>query len=225
MTDWNPADEPDTPEWRARRSRATNDAAGRFEEVFKTEDTEPGSGGKPDKHHTKIRPRQAADEFWGWSIKMGLDPESDEALGIMTNAYREAIKEGRADNGITPTSIKPYLEAQYVREKVGAPELFMTNPDRKPGVEPKYVRGDIMAGVNREVTGIAADLPKLRGLDPKTASSQFYDNALAEWNKLDTDLQKLHLNSAKDTGHSGFSYWLKHKRIPQLRAALAQQGG
>ena len=58
-----------TKEYRARRSRATNDAAGRFEEVWKAEDTIPGGRDKPATHFTKIRPKQAADEFWG-----GLSP-------------------------------------------------------------------------------------------------------------------------------------------------------
>ena len=208
-----------TPEYRQRRSRATGDAAGRFEEVWKAEDTIPGGRDNPDSHFTKIRPKQAADEFWSWSESMGLDPESDEALQVMTQAYRQAIADGKSGD-VKPSSLKPYLEQQYIREKSGAPELFITNPDLKPGQEPKYVRGDKMASLDRNVESIATKLPGLQGLSPKDAKDRVYSLAIEEWNALDDEAKKQYQRSAtKD--ESGF-YVFMNKRATQL---LTKSGG
>ena len=208
-----------TPEYRARRSRATGDAAGRFEEVWKAEDTIPGGRDKPDSHFTNIRPKQAADEFWAWSEGMGLDPESDEALQIMTQAYRQAIQDGQTGD-VKPGSLKPYLEQQYIREKSGAPELFVTNPGAKPGEAVKYVRGDKMAQLDRNIQSVAVKLPGLQGLSPKDATDRFYQLAVEEWGALDADVQKQYNRSAtKD--ESGF-YLFMNKRASDL---LNKAGG
>ena len=209
-----------TPEYRTRRSRATNDAAGRFEEVWKAEDTIPGGRDKPATHFTNIRPKQASDEFWSWSEGMGLDPESDEALQIMTQAYRQAIQDGKSGD-VKPTSLKPYLEQQYIREKSGAPELFITNADDlKPGQAPKYVRGDKMASLDRNLEAVASQLPALQGLSPKDAKDRMYGLAIEEWNALDEDAKKQYNRSATDD-ESGFYVFL-NKRAAQL---LTKSGG
>jgi len=208
-----------TPEYRARRSRATGDAAGRFEEVWKAEDTIPGGRDKPATHFTKIRPKQAADEFWAWSEGMGLDPESDEALQIMTQAYRSAIQDGKTGD-VKPGSLKPYLEQQYIREKSGAPELFITNPDAKPGEDVKFVRGDKMASLDRNIRHVASQLPALQGLSPKDAADRFYQLAVEEWGALDSEAKKQYNRSAtKD--ESGF-YVFMNKRAGDL---LQKAGG
>ena len=209
-----------TPEYRTRRSRATNDAASRFEEVWKAEDTIPGGRDKPATHFTNIRPKQASDEFWSWSEGMGLDPESDEALQIMTQAYRQAIQDGKSGD-VKPTSLKPYLEQQYIREQSGAPELFITNADDlKPGQTPKYVRGDKMAALDRNISHVATQLPALQGLSPKDAKDRFYQLAVEEWGALDPEAQKQYSRSATD-GESGF-YKFMNKRAAQL---LNKAGG
>lgn len=208
-----------TPEYRQRRSRATGDAAGRFEEVWKAEDTIPGGRDKPATHFTKIRPKQAADEFWAWSEGMGLDPESDEALQIMTQAYRQAISDGKTGD-VKPTSLKPYLEQQYIREKSGAPELFITNPGAKPGEDIKYVRGDKMASLDRNVEAVTSQLPGLQGLSSKDAKDRFYQLAIEEWGSLDSETQEQYGRSAtKD--ESGFYVFL-NKRAADL---LTKAGG
>ena len=208
-----------TPEYRARRSRATGDAAGRFEEVWKAEDTIPGGRDKPASHFTKIRPKQAADEFWAWSESMGLDPESDEALQIMTNAYRQAIADGKGGD-VKPTSLKPYLQQEHIRELSGAPELFATNPDRDVGEAAKYVRGDKMASLDRNIQAVASALPGLKGLHPKDAKDRFYQLAVGEWNDLDPEIKKKYNKSATDD-ESGF-YVFMNKRAAEL---LNKSGG
>lgn len=197
-----------TPEYRARRSRATGDAAGRFEEVWKAEDTIPGGRDKPDSHFTNIRPKQAADEFWGWSESMGLDPESDEALQIMTNAYQQAIADGKTGE-VKPSSLKPYLEQQYIREKSGRPELFMTN-EPKPGERPKYIRGDKMAALDRQIKSVASAMPALRGLSGKDAADRFYSLAADEWAGLTEEEQKTFKKSAGND-ESGFYIYLQQR--------------
>ena len=216
---FEPAFEKGTKEYRARRSRATGDAAGRFEEVWKAEDTIPGGRDNPDSHFTKIRPKQAADEFWAWSESMGLDPESDEALQVMTQAYRQAIQDGKSGD-VKPGSLKPYLEQQYIREKSGAPELFITNPDAKPGEDAKYIRGDKMASLDRNVESVATQLPALQGLSPKDAKDRFYSLGIEEWNALDDEVKKQYNRSATDD-ESGFYVFL-NKRAGQL---LTKSGG
>lgn len=210
-----------TPEYRARRSRATGDAAGRFEEVWKAEDRFfVGKGdSRTAQHNTNIRPKQAADEFWGWAEREGLDPESDEALAIMTNAYQSAIADGKA-GGVKPSSLIPYLQQEKIREDTGAPELFITNPDREPGARATYIRGDKMAQLNRNVEAIAGRLPGLAGLNAADASSRVYDAAVSDWNRLTPELQEKYNKSAVD-GESGF-YKFMNKRLVDM---FNQTGG
>ena len=212
---YEPAFEKGTKEYRARRSRATGDAAGRFEEVWKAEDRFfTGTGdNRTAQHNTNIRPKQAADEFWGWAEREGLDPESDEALAIMTNAYQHAITDGKS-GGVKPSSLIPYLQQEKIREDTGAPELFITNPDRESGTKATYIRGDKMASLNRNVEAIAARLPALSGLNRTDAASRVYDAAVSDWNKLSPELQKKYNSSAVD-GESGF-YKFMNKRIVDM---------
>jgi len=181
---YEPSFQKGTPEYRARRSRATGDAAGRFEEVWKAEDTVPGGRDKPNSHHTNIRPKQAADEFWAWSESMGMDPESDEALQIMTNAYRSAIHDGKTTD-ITPSSLKPYLQQEFIREKTGAPEEFITNPEKAAeGARPQYVSAGKMQSFVRSVDGVAEANGKSR--------DEVFQFLLGKWQTMDADTRKLY---------------------------------
>ena len=199
-----------TPEYRARRSRATNDAAGRFEEVWKAEDRF-RVGDNEWKTTTKIRPKQAADEFWAWSESVGLDPESDEALNIMTNAYQSAIADGKAGK-ITPTKLRTYLEAEHIRESTGTKELFMTNGDAVLAgkATPQYVRGDKMAKLNDNVGYIASK----SGHSDKAV----YRVGISEWEKLDPEDQKLWNSKATD-GETGF-YKFMDAKLAELATKL-----
>ena len=209
--DYEPSFDKGTEEYRARRSRARGETVARFEEVFKAEDRFQVGEGQWDTT-TKIKPYQAADEFWDFAETMGLDPESDEARQIMTNAYHQAIADGKTGD-VKPTSLKPYLEQQYIRETSGAPELFMTN-EPKPGERPKYVRADKMAQLDRNVEFIATQLPAMKGLSAKDAKDRFYQIAVKEWNGLGADKQKMYNNSA-GKGESGFFFYT-NKRAAQL---------
>ena len=185
-----------TKEYRARRSRATNDAAGRFEEVWKAEDTIPGGRDKPNTHFTNIRPKQASDEFWAWSEGMGLDPESDEALQVMTNAYRSAIADGKTGD-VKPNSLKPYLQQEFIRAKTGAPEEFITNPGAvAKGERPQFVRADKMQSFVRNVDSIAESNGKSR--------DEVFQFLLSNWQKMDEETRKLY--RANDDESSFYLY-------------------
>ena len=214
---YEPAFEKGTEEYRARRSRATNDAAGRFEEVWKADDRF-RVGDNEWKTNTKIHPKQAADEFWNWAESVGLDPESGEALQIMTQAYQEAIRDGQTSE-MTPTRLTPYLEGQYIRENTGAPELFVTNPDKKEGEETRYVRGDLMAKLNESVEFAASKVPALQNLAPHDAASRMYDQALSAWNELTPSVKEEYNNSARKNNESGF-YLFMNKNLSEFAAKL-----
>ena len=207
-----------TPEYRTRRSRATNDAAGRFEEIYKSRGRE-RVGDNQWKDFTQIKPKQAADEFWAWAERNGLDPESDEALTIMTNAYDQAIEDGRANPKMIQRKLTPYLEAQFIREKTGSTELFETNPDREAGTIPSYVRGDKMHTLNNNVQTLAGMIPAMADMNPNDASSQIYDAAIQDWGDL-PDIDKDKWNRSASEGESGFYYWLQNVKIPEMYRKL-----
>ena len=132
----------------------------------------------------------------------------------MTNAYQHAIADGRGSD-VKPSSLIPYLQQEKIREDTGAPELFITNPDRKPGAKATYIRGDKMAMLNRNVEDIVERLPGLANLNKADASSRVYDAAVSDWNKLSPELQEKYNSSAVD-GESGF-YKFMNKRLVDMR--------
>ena len=210
-----------TPEYRARRSRATSDAAGRFEEVFKNQDTfRTGSGHNTQvHHHTDIRPKQAADEFWAFAEKHGLDPESDEALTIMTNAYQAAIADGQNSDKVKPSRLTPYLEGEMIREKIGDATLMTVNQKAvDEGKErPRYVRQDKMNELDGNVDALVAVSP-VEGL----TSSQVYSEMQAAWSGLDPSERARYNNSADEGVTSGF-YVFVNEKLGQLYNQLQSQ--
>ena len=205
-----PAFEKGTPEYRARRSRATSDAAGRFEEVFKNQDTfRTGSGHNTQvHHHTDIRPKQAADEFWAFAEKHGLDPESDEALTVMTNAYQAAIADGQNSDKVKPSRLTPYLEGEMIREKIGDATLMTVNQaEVDSGKErPRYVRQDKMNELDDNVAALVAVSP-VEGL----TSSQVYSEMQAAWSGMDQQERNRYNNSAQPGVTSGFYVFVNEK--------------
>ena len=194
---YDPSFDKNTSEYRVRRSRATKSAAGVFEEIFKRDDRY-RIGENEWQQNTKIGSQKAAHEFWSWAEEEGLDPESDETLNLLGNAYAQAIQDGKGGK-FKPRSLTQYLRQQAIREKSGAPELFQTGSE-KDGT-PTYVRGDKMAIVNNNISHIIQS----KGLSLKPDA--FYQKAISEWNKLGPDGQKLYNKSAED-GETGFYVYL-----------------
>ena len=167
-----------TPEYRTRRSRATKAAAERFEGARDIYDINPDSeDGKG--QYTKIPPKKAAQEFWSFMESKGYDPESDEALAIMTNAYQSAIAD--AKGGIAEAhSLKPYLESEYIRETTGAPEVFITNPEKvAKGAPPTYVRDDKFSNLLRNFDIVGDKHGKSR--------DEVFQKLLSDWQGMDED--------------------------------------
>ncbi len=202
--DYEPSFDKGTPEYRTRRSRATKDSEGRFEEVQKNYGTRFDSDGKASGTYTKIGPKQAADEFWAWAEENNIDPESDEALQIQTNAYQEAINDGKGGK-ITPTRLRPYLESQALKEETGYPELFTDSKGNS-------VRGDKMQTLKANVDSLIrlspADLNK----------DHVYNVTASEWNKLD-GAAKAQWNKRAEKGESGF-YLFMNQNLTKLASQL-----
>ena len=137
----------------------------------------------------------------------------------MTDAYQHAIADGRGSD-VKPSSLIPYLQQEKIREQTGAPELFVTNPDRKPGAKATYIRGDKMARLNGNVEVVARRLPGLANLNKTDAQHRVYDAAVSDWNKLSPELQEKYNSSAVD-GESGF-YKFMNKRLTDM---LNKTGG
>ena len=179
---FEPAFEKGTPEYRARRSRATGDAAGRFQEVFEAEDVLTNDKGTVVGHRTGIKPKQAADEYWAFMESHGMDPESDESYQIMTNAYRSAIADSEGKE-YKPKSLKPYLQQEYIRESTGTTAEFITNPDQvAEGGQPKFVNVDKMRVITDEVQHVADNNGKSR--------DEVFQFLLSKWNNLDNSAKK-----------------------------------
>ena len=138
---------------------------------------------------------------------------SEMCIRDRANAYQHAIADGKAGD-VKPSSLIPYLQQEKIREQTGAPELFITNPDRKPGAKPNYIRGDKMTRLNDTVQALSRRIPSLANLNPEDASSRIYDASIFEWNKLSPELQEKYSSSAVD-GESGF-YKFMNKRIVYL---------
>ena len=194
---YDPSFDKSTSEYRTRRSRATKSAAGVFEEIFKRDDRY-RIGENEWKQNTKIGSQKAAHEFWSWAEEEGLDPESDETLNLLGNAYAQAIQDGKGGK-FKPRSLTQYLRQQAIREKSGAPELFQTGSGEDGA--PTYVRGDKMAIVDNNISHIIQS----KGLSLKPDA--FYQKAISEWNKLGPDGQKLY-NKSAESGETGFYVYL-----------------
>ena len=79
-----------------------------------------------------------------------------------------------------------------------------------------------MQQLDRNVSHIASMLPALQGLSNKDASDRFYKGAVAEWNGLGPDKQKLYTNSATK-GESGFYYFINKRAADMLQKLNSSQ--
>ena len=167
-----------TPEYRTRRNRANKTAAERFEGARDLYDIDPGSkDGKGT--YTKIPPQKAAQEFWSFMESKGYDPESDEALAIMTNAYQSAIADAKTGK-VTPHSLKPYLQSEYIRETLRAPEVFITNSQEVArGALPTYVQDKKFTELLRNFDAVGDKHGKSR--------NEVFQKLLSQWQAMDAD--------------------------------------
>ena len=207
--DFEPSFHKGTPEYRVRRSRATKAAAGRFEERQESDDTFKDKDGN-DIHGTNIGPKQAADEFWRWAEEAGIDPESDEALQIQTNAYQTAIADAKGSDGkIKPNRLRPYLEAQMIKEQTGFPDLFTT-----PKGAPVNVKN--MQQLTANVDAFVRMTPANIGRD------QVFSITASEWNKLGVAGKKNWDNKADGKAStSGFYLFMQHN-LGKLASQIQQ---
>ena len=190
-----------TPEYRERRSRATTRGKDRFEEIWKAEDRY-RIGENEWKTTTNIKPQQAADEFWSWAEDNGIDPESDEALQIMTNAYQQAIADGKSQDNISPRRLKPYLDQQRIRESVGDPTLFLANSEavQEGKAEPRYVSSKDMTKLIDNAGTLANTLPG------NVTKDQVFAVGVREWAKEGN--KDLYEKKAKKAGTSAFFVYM-----------------
>ena len=193
-----PAFEKGTAEYRTRRSRALGYSEGRFKEIRE------GSGllGENDgikSYATDIPPGKAASQFWDFAERNGLDPESDGALNIMTNAYENAIADGKA-SGVRHTDLKPFLEQEYIREQTGNPDLFVLNVG-KDGRR-SYVDATKMSTLDQSVDQLA----RSKGV----ASQDIYQSLVADWGSMD-DTKRQKFMDVKIPGETPFFSYMQAK--------------
>ena len=190
-----------TPEYRTRRARATKSAS----EIFKQIQSREGKYkvGDETKYRTGIIPAQAAQDFWTFAEKYGIDPESDEALDIMGNAYQQAIQQSSLEDAPVAKDLKPFLEAQYIRQQTGNPQLFQLNPDKDAKESPKYVRSDLMAKFMDKLDDSADAIPSLREMNSTDKRNKLVDALLNKWGAMSEDERKqwnARANEGKETG-------------------------
>ena len=200
---YEPKFDTSTPEGREYRSKVTGDAKERFEEIRKRDDEFKTNDGTASV--TKIGSAQASDEFFKWANDMNIDPGSDEALQIMTNAYQEAIADGRNKDTLTPTRLRPYLENQFLRESTGYPDFFITNPEAVAAgkEQPRYIDAKNMGTLRDSVSAFAAATPA------DINEKQVYKVAVKEWAKESN--KDLYEKKGKKAGTSGFYVFMQEK--------------
>ena len=177
--------------YKSRRNDVTSQSRQRFEEISAAEDVADAESGA---RFTNIHPRQAADEYFAWAERNGLDAGSAEMQAIMGNAYRNAIQDSIANPDRKASSLLPFLESQMIRERTTRPELFQTG--LKDG-RPTYVDQAKMAKLDSTVNFIVSNSPR------NLSADNVYGTAIAEWSKLDAEAQA-GWNSGASKGTTGF---------------------
>ena len=199
---YDPSFDKGTSEYRTRRSRSVKNST----EIFKQIQSREGiyKEGDETKYRTGIIPAQAAQDFWTFAEKYGIDPESDEAMDLMGQAYRQAISQSAIEDAPRAKDLKPFLEAQYIRQQTGNPQLFQLNPDKEPKEDAKYVRSDLMAKFTNRLDSAQSFIPALQGLGPTDARNKLVEQLVLKWGQL-SDKEKAQFNrSANKEQATGF---------------------
>ena len=196
-----------TSEYRARRSRATKSMTELFKEIQGREDR--FKVDQETKYKTGILPQQAAQDFWTFAESYGVDPESDEAQDLMGAAYRQAIQQSTIEGAPVAKNLKPFLEAAYIRQQSGAPQLFQVNPDKEEKESAKYVRSDKMNKFLKGLDDAAVVIPSLQNM-PKTDQRNKLIGVLTDkWGKLSDDERKQWNRRANKGVETGFYLFAK----------------
>ena len=188
-----------TSEYRTRRARAVKSNTNLFKEIQGREDAYK----KDDetKYNTDIIPSQAAQDFWTFAESYGIDPESDEAQDLMGAAYRQAIAQSNIEGAPRAKNLKPFLEAAYIRQETGAPELFQVNPDKDVKENAKFVRSDKMQVFTSVLDNIAERvLPQATKTDSR---NQIIGALVTDWGALPEEDKKqwnARANKGQETG-------------------------
>ena len=199
-----------TSEYRTRRSRAVKSSGELFKEIQSREGAYKGDEGET-KYSTDILPKQAAHDFWTFAESYGVDPESDEALDLMGAAYREAIAASKIEDAPRPKALKPFLEAAYIRQQTGVPQLFETNPDRKPNENAKFIRADKMEELTNSLDSLADVVPSLQGQTKTDVRNKVTATLATDWGNL-SDKEKAQWNRRANEGiETGFYLFAKQQ--------------
>ena len=180
-----------TSEYRTRRSRATKASADLFKEIQSREGAYKGDDGET-KYSTGIIPQQAAQDFWTFAEKYGIDPESDEAQDLMGQAYRQAIEQSKIEDAPRANNLKNFLEAQYIRQQTSAPQLFQVNPDKGAKENPRYVRSDKMNQLTSVIDSVGSGTGAKR--------NDIIDALVTDWGSADQEQWNRKANDGVETG-------------------------
>jgi len=156
---------------------------------------------------TQITPDRAARDYWTWVASTGRNPDSDVSLALVDRAYAQMIEDAKKQK-FTIGSLKPYLEAQHIRESTGSQDLFLLNPEdmKKP---PKYVDQDKMNLLFDNVDRIMIKMPEVFGDDSRTINrKKFFDMALTAWADPE-NAEKVAIYKKTDTPDEGTTGFYK----------------
>ena len=191
-----------TSEYRTRRARAVKSAEGLFKDIQEREGTY--KVGDEKKYSTGIIPAQAAQDFWTFAEKYGIDPESDEAQDLMGSAYRQAIIQSKVKDAPVSKNLKNHLEAMYIRQQTSAPQLFQVNPDKDAKEDAQYIRSDKMRELTSLIDSVGGNLPGVK-------RNQIIDSLVTDWGALGADGQKSWNRKANDGTETGFYLYAKER--------------
>ena len=216
---YDPSFDKGTSEYRTRRARSVKSSESLFKEIQGREDAYK----KDDetKYSTDILPQQAAQDFWTFAESYGIDPESDEAQDLMGAAYRQAIAQASIEGAPRAKNLKNFLEASYIRQQTGAPELFQVNPDKDAKEQAKYVRSDKMTAFTSRLDNVADFIPTLQNATKTDKRNQMTAALVTKWGSL-TEKEKAQwnrkANEGQETGFYLFSMneaneWITNKKL------------
>ena len=204
---YDPSFDKGTSQYRTRRSRATKSMTELFKEIQGREDR--FTVDRETKYKTGIIPQQAAQDFWTFAESYGIDPESDEAQDLMGAAYRQAIAQSNIKDAPIAKNLKPFLEAAYIRQQTGAPELFQVNPDKDPKENAKFVRSDKMNQLTTSMDSLAnIAMPNHNKTD---ARNQIIGSLITDWGNLSDKDRKQWNRRANKGVETGFFLYSKDR--------------
>ena len=177
------------PKYDARVKAVTGDLKDSLKGLHETFDKPEGQ----DFAKTDIIPAVQAGKIADWAIKNDVDPS--KMAGLVESAYHDAINDKRAD-GSRVRDLTPYLEQLVIRQQLpGSADLFKSKADDGEGA-PEYVSARKMQGLNSTAARVLQGMGLKGGVSD--LSNRFYTEALADWNKPETDRDMWNSKALKD---------------------------